>query len=57
MKIEHGLFFVDDNVRLMSVERAVELALTTTHKIFDLNKSLMMDYELYDEEVDVDIDA
>jgi len=57
MKIEHGLFFVDDNVRLMSVERAVELALTTTHKIFDLNKSLMMDYELYDEEVDIDIDA
>ena len=57
MKIEHGLFFVDDVIRLMSVERAVELALTTTHKIFDLNKSLMMDYELYDEEVDIDIDA
>ena len=57
MKIEHGLFFVDDVVRLMSVERAVELALTTTHKIFDLNKSLMMDYELYEEEVDIDIDA
>lgn len=55
--IEHGLFFVDKNVRLMSVERAVELALTTTHEIFDLNKSLMMDYELYDEEVDIDIDA
>jgi hypothetical protein len=55
--IEHGLFFVNDNVRLMSVERAVELALTTKHEIFDLNKSLMMDYELYDEEVDIDIDA
>ena len=56
--IEHGLFFIDDdNVRLMSVERAVELALTTTHEIFDLNKSLMMDYELYEEEVDIDIDA
>lgn len=51
--IEHGLFFIDDdNVRLMSVERVVELALTTNHKIYDLYKSLDMDYELYEEEVD-----
>lgn len=50
---EHGLFFIDDdNVRLMSVERAVELALTTNHKIYDLHKSLDMNYELYEEEVD-----
>ena len=51
--IEHGLFFIDDdNVRLMSVERVVELALTTNHKIYDLHKSLDMNYELYEEEVD-----
>lgn len=54
--IAHGLFFVGDKCRYMSLDAAMELKLTTNLEIFDLNESLDMDYNYLDTETEQDLD-
>ena len=54
--LAHGLFFIGENLRYMSVDAAMEIKLTTTHEVFDFNASLDMEYDYLDEEQNESID-
>lgn len=50
--MKHGLFFIDEDIRYMSLDRAIEIKLTTQHNVFDLNASLDQEYDELEDEAD-----
>lgn len=50
--MKHGLFFIDEDIRYMSLDRAMEIKLTTKHDVFDLNASLDQEYDELEDEAD-----
>ena len=48
--MKHGLFFIDEEIWYMTVDRAMEIKLTTNHDVFDLNASLDQEYDELEDE-------